>query len=268
MLGLLSWWFIAADRYAVFLYGHLGAGPFDSITVGRYLMAPAVAGGALLLCYAAVNWAGGRIVSGYEPPGWLTPWLVAMPSIVVGVPVVTGVLGGPPLPAWLAFQCAGTTLACTALALAAGRLAARDPVALVWLALRGVALTPVLVLFKSLELPSRLSSVSPFFAVAVSMSSLAGSLVVLVALGVLRPDRGRPLTLALKTFVAGLAVAYLLLPLAHHLFATPTEYRYITASANFLASQPLLQSAILGLAAAIAWIAACLASTIRAAGRL
>jgi len=29
VLGLFYYWFDVADRYAIFLYGHLGATPFD-----------------------------------------------------------------------------------------------------------------------------------------------------------------------------------------------------------------------------------------------
>lgn len=39
VLGLFYHWFAVADRYAVFLYDHLGATPFDAITSSR-LLAP------------------------------------------------------------------------------------------------------------------------------------------------------------------------------------------------------------------------------------
>ena len=245
MLGPLAWWFVMADRSAVFLYGHLGAGPFDSITAGRHVMAPAVAGGALLLVYAAANWVCGRLVPAWQPPGWLASWLVAVPFIVCGVPAITMILGDPPLPASLACQSTAMALAGAALALGPGKSAARDPGALIWLALRGAAVAPVLVLFKALELPARLNSVSPGVALTVALSSLAASLVGLIVLGAASAARGRPVPLAAATYVSGLAVAYLLLPLAHHLLATPPAYRYITASGNFFAAEPILQAAVL-----------------------
>ena len=37
--ALIVYWFGVADRYAVFLYDHLGAGPFDGVTTSRYWMA-------------------------------------------------------------------------------------------------------------------------------------------------------------------------------------------------------------------------------------
>ena len=43
VLGLYGYWFGIADRYAVFLYEHLGATPFDAVTRSRYWMAGLVA---------------------------------------------------------------------------------------------------------------------------------------------------------------------------------------------------------------------------------
>ncbi len=59
VLGLFYYGFGVADRYAVFLYDHLGAGPFHGRTVNRYWMSGLVASGAELVLYAIANWLGG-----------------------------------------------------------------------------------------------------------------------------------------------------------------------------------------------------------------
>lgn len=48
ILGLFYHWFAVADRYAVFLYEHLGATPFDDVTSSRYWMSGLVASGAVV----------------------------------------------------------------------------------------------------------------------------------------------------------------------------------------------------------------------------
>ena len=52
VLGISYYWFAVADRYAIFLYGHLGATPFDEVTSSRYWMGGLVAAGFVLLGYA------------------------------------------------------------------------------------------------------------------------------------------------------------------------------------------------------------------------
>ena len=56
LLGLTYYWFAVADRYAVFLYEHLGATPFDAVTGSRYWMAGLIANGFVLVLYTATMW--------------------------------------------------------------------------------------------------------------------------------------------------------------------------------------------------------------------
>ena len=74
VLGLFYYWFAIADRYAVFLYDHLGATPFDAITSSRYWMAGLVASGAVMVAYTGGCWLLGRIAArrrcDYRPPLW------------------------------------------------------------------------------------------------------------------------------------------------------------------------------------------------------
>ncbi len=57
---------------------------------------------------------------------------------------------------------------------------------------------------------------------------------------------------------AAWSLTYLLLPLVHHLVATPPTYRYISAASNFFAFDPLLQlltfCVAVGLALATVWL--------------
>ena len=51
---------------------------------------------------------------------------------------------------------------------------------------------------------------------------------------------------------AGLSLSYLVLPIVHHLFATPAGYRYITATSDFLAPNLGVQTMAPIMAAAMA----------------
>ena len=67
-----------------------------------------------------------------------------------------------------------------------------------------------------------------------------------------RARRRAPFPSARAICVAGIGWSYLALPLAHYLFGTPNEFKYITAASNFFALNVALQVSILGIAFALA----------------
>jgi hypothetical protein len=255
MLGLYYYWFAVVDRYVVFLYGHLGAEPFDATTTSRYLMAGAVAGGCVLVGYTVAanllalvaQWRG-RV---YAPPPWWKVWRACALPLALGIPLITAMGNEPPLPDVLAVACALTALVGLALALPAAAWAAERPVALLLLAGDGLGLLPVLLLMHAVELPAR-NVISPEVAYGAALFSLLGGVVWLLAMTALRAAVGSPHPRAGRVLLAGLCMAYLGLPLVHHLLFTPAEYRYISASANFLAYSPVLQVAVLATATLLA----------------
>lgn len=188
VLALFYYWFAVADRYAVFLYGHLGATPFDEITSGRYWMAGLVADGMVLAAYMTLNWLLGRLRADYRPPAWTRVWLLAAPLLIVGIPAITMTANQPalPLPLPLAATCTAVTLIGLALALMPGALAARRPLELAWLIADGVGLMPVLLLLRVVELPGRLSAVSVGMAALVAAGSVMASVAWLWLMSVLR----------------------------------------------------------------------------------
>ena len=102
----------------------------------------------------------------------------------------------------------------------------------------GLGLAPVLLLLRVLELPAQGLLAMPF-AVAVAGGSLVAALAWLALMTLLRSWRHRPRHGATPILLAGLTISYLLLPLAHYLFGTPSEYRYITTASNFFPESPL-----------------------------
>lgn len=253
VLGLFYYWFAVADRYTVFLYGHLGALPFDEMTSSRYWMAGLVASGAVLVVYSALNGVLGRVwaARGYSPPAWWRVWVLCVAPLVAGILVITTTFNQPTLPLLNATACATMTLIGLALALPSGAWAAQRPLDLVWLTLDGMGLMPVLLLLRAIELPGR-GLVSVPVAYAVVVTSVVAGVVWLGAVTALRVWRRASSVGAMAVFVAGLCLSYLLMPLVHHLFFTPAGYRYITASTNFFARHSDVQLVALFVAASLA----------------
>ena len=236
VLGLFYYWFDVADRYAIFLYGHLGATPFDEVTSSRYWMSGLVAAGFVMVGYTALNWLMGRGAVlrqlDYSPPAWRRVWLLCAPPLVIGIPVITMTVNWPTLPLSNATACVVAILIGLAVALAPGSLAARRPFDLGWLVLDGMGLMPSLLLLRAIELPGRgLVSARTAY-----LAALGGTLAGAVWLGVmtgLRAWRHKSPPSASTLFVAGLCLSYLLMPLVHHLVFTPWRCRYISTASNF-----------------------------------
>jgi hypothetical protein len=238
VLGLFYYWYAVADRYAIFLYEHLGATPFDKITGSRYWMAGLVACGAVMCLYTITTWLLGQVAAlqhqNYTPPTWWHVWLLSASPLIIGIPTITMTFNQPTLPFPYAIACLVTTLVGLAFALAPGSLAAQRPSDLGWLVLDGLGLMPALLLLRAIELPNR-GLVGVPLAYIVAIGSILGGAVWLGTMTGLRAWRHRSWPTASALFVAGLCLSYLLMPLVHHLFFTPRDYRYISTSSNFFA---------------------------------
>jgi hypothetical protein len=155
VLGLFYDWFVVANRSVIFLYGHLGAAPFDKFTSGRYWMSGLVATGAVLILYTTANWVYGRMVGlrygTYYPPEWWQTWLLCVVPLGLGILTITMTLNWPTLPWPTALACVVATLLSLPLALAPSSLAAQHPAELGWRALYGMGLLPSLLLSRAIE---------------------------------------------------------------------------------------------------------------------
>ncbi len=256
ILGLFYYWFGLANRYAIFLYEHLGATPFDEITSSRYWMSGLVASGAVMIGYAGLNWLLGRLAAmgtlNYRPPAWWQVWLFCAPPLVVGIAIITMSLNWPVLPPLNAVACIVATLTGLALALAPASLAAQRPVDLAWLVFDGFGLMPILLLLRAIELPSRGLFLDARIIYLVALGSPIAGLIWLGIMTGLRAWRHKPWPGAGALFIAGLCLSYLLMPLVHHLLATPAGYRYISTSSNFFAFSLPVQLLVFLVAAGLA----------------
>ncbi len=237
-IGLFYYWFAVADRYKVFLYEHLGAGPFDELTIGRYRMSGLVAAGFVFLFYTGVNWFIGRLAGiryrRYVPPDWWRVWLCSLPAIITALLWIMTTRNWPVLPLLLAVQCILIAVGSLALALPAGRLAAERPQELIWLGLAGAGLVPALLLLRAVELVSAgRMSFAEVWKLALGSTTAGALWTMLIAL--LYAHRQRTHWKWHHPLISGVVLSYLLLPLAHYLLCTPPDIRYITAADNFFA---------------------------------
>lgn len=239
IVALFYRWFAVANRFIIFLYGHLGATYFEEPTTSRYWMAGFVASGVLLVSYTAIHavggawahWRGRRI----SMPGWWRVWVLCAGPLAVMVYRIARYGDIPHLPPLLALACVGSTLAGVALALIPARLAMHAPGEFVWRAVAGLGVTPALLLLRAVELPAA-DLLMPAVAYPLALGSTLAGALGSGTVAWLYVRRHRAAWAWYNILVAALCWSYLLLPLVHHLFFTPAHYRYITTKSNFFAS--------------------------------
>lgn len=262
ILGLFYYWYALADRYAVFLYGHVAspgdpqAQPFDEMTASRYWVCGLVACGAVLILYAAANWMlaqrAHRCGKRFVPSAWWRVWMLSAIPLGIGIPAITMSVNAPTLPPELAMACVVATWAGLAIALLSGEWAAERPKELLWLAADGLGLMPPLLCLRAVELPGRGVSLDMPTAWLWALGSVLSGLLWLTGMSLLRLWRHREMPSAAALFLAGVAWSYVLLPLVHYVLATPPRYRYISAAGNFFAFDPRLQVLVTAIAAGLA----------------
>lgn len=261
ILGLFYYWYGVADRYVVFLYGHVArnipsAQPFDEITSSRYWMAGLVASGAVMVLYSATNWLQRQVATWrrkrFFPSAWWCLWVLTAVPICVGIPAITMTVNAPTLPPVLAAACVVATLLGLAVALWVGQWAGECPLDLIWLLVDGVGLMPALLLLRTLELPGRGVSLSKPLAWLLAIGGLLAGVAWLAVMSVLRIWRCKDTPSASELLLGGLGLSYVLMPLMHYLVATPAAYRYITTASNFFAFDWRFQLLVLLVATGLA----------------
>jgi len=108
-------------------------------------------------------------------------------------------------------------------------------------------------LLRAIEMPGKSGIISVGTAWSIAIGSTIGGLIWLLIMTGLRRWRRKPVPSAGTLLVAGLCWGYLLLPLAHHLLATPSGYHYISAASNFFAFNLGVQALALCVAAILAF---------------
>jgi hypothetical protein len=160
-------------------------------------------------------------------------------------------VNSPRLPLANAMQATAATTIGLALALLPGTAAAARPVRLLWDVADGLWVMLVLVTIAGLQnLPRWLASGGDQW-ITLTTLMLACSIVWLLVVTVLRHVLHAPHSSGSTILATGACVAYLFMPLLHHIAFTD-GYFYITNSNNFFADDYAYQSAALLIAAGLA----------------
>ena len=258
VLGLMVKWFALNNRYVTFLYHHdMGprvpdTRPFSPVTRSRYWMAGFVAAGAVGILVAGASFILGRLSRRYRAPDWWRVWMLCAGPLAIGIPAITMTSNVPTLPLRLASLTAAATLAGLALALLPGRVVAERPLEAAFLGLDGVSLALWLLALPGLEyVPEWIAGGGRLWLlmlVLLPLAGLAGLAILSVlgaALGVARPT-------AWELSLAALIVAYIVLPIVHHVVFTGGLY-YISDMDNFFSRDLGIQALTFAATAALIW---------------
>ncbi|MBN1429962.1 MAG: hypothetical protein JXB07_16455 [Anaerolineae bacterium] len=255
-------WYAVLDRYFIFLYFHdMGPGfdttPFSPITSSRYWMSGLVAAGAVMVPYVIINFVLGRLVKAFRVPVWWRQWSLCAVPLLIALPALVMTVNDPVLPPINAAQVTVVALIGLALAVMPGKLAAEKPLTLVQLAVDGFSLAIMLLfLGRAGNIPEWLAygKMMYVYLVLVVVAGGLGLIMVISMFYVWR--RMQPPGMA-AWLVAGLIIAYLLLPVFHHVFLCsdtfawfdPGYFVYISNSSNFFADNTLVQIGVWGVIA-------------------
>jgi hypothetical protein len=180
-------------------------------------------------------------------------WILCAVPLAMLIPAIVMTVNDPVMPPAIAVQITAVTLVGLALALMPGTVAARRPLALVLWTIDGLALASLLLSLISVERYEHwLAQGRNVFIVLHLGLILAGLGVLLVMTAFYAWRRRAEIPGATACFVAGLDVAYLLLPVVHHLLGSsetgglsgPGYFVYISDVENYFTRSVPLQIVI------------------------
>ena len=244
VLGLFFYWFGKANRYEIFLYGHLDAHPFDNRTVSRYWMAGLVAAGIVSVGYGLLNWLAARGLGifgrKYTPPNWLPVWLYGILPVGAGIVWITVTQNTPVLPLPIALRVAAIAILGLAPALAIGTEMAFPTWRIFGTFIAAGGIVPVVLLLRAIELPAQ-GILSTKQALGMAAGGVIFGIVWLTA-AISVFNRQQIKLHRQEIILFGGYIIYEILPLVHYLFLTPAPYHYITVTDNFFAKSWVIQS--------------------------
>lgn len=243
VIVLFRYFFVTADREIIFLYYHLDWVPWDAVTQSRHWMTSLVVSGVVLIAeffLLSIN----MLQKKDLPPAWFISLLTTIPS-AVAVYYITSQMGESPL-TWE--YTLATTIAIILglnMAIPTAHYLAKKQLKSVLLLPYILALTPLLILLKAVELLEKNSSVTKEQISLILLGVIIVSFCVPLITSLIYHWRKLLSVSPWRIYFVSLSAAYLILPLIHFLFFTPHQARYISTSSNFFANDPLLQIAIL-----------------------
>jgi hypothetical protein len=231
-LAVYLYLFGYADRKVVFLYEHLGFKPFDKITRGRYWMTGFVLSGFLSTLYLLIKliWSSGNIV-------WKNVLRLSIIPLIIGIVLITSLVGQPVLPFGLAVSSAITLPIGLGLGLSVVDDLVANPRSTFLYLLFSLGIIPLLVLFRMVELPAK--GILSWDAFWMYMPLLFIGALAWLFIGYRIFKSQKPSWI--DVLKGALALGYVDLPLLHYLSATPEGIPYVTSADNFFPDHLLLR---------------------------
>jgi hypothetical protein len=246
VIAVYHYWFAIADRNYLFLYEHFGWGPFHHITSGRYWMTGLILSSFITLFYIIYNFTiiPKNLIPGknYQLPLWIHVWLVSQPALIAGIPLIVMNFNTPVIPAGITIICVLVMSVGLALGLYMSDIFLHDVKKFFVLCIDGILLVPPLTLILALELPAKgVLNMTDAIAIVIALGSVIISFIgLLITAYIFKRNKITP-GKSYEILFAGLFIAYLLMPMAHFLFATSQGRPYITSSDNFFPDNNLLK---------------------------
>ena len=248
-------WFVFLDRRLIFLYGHMHHSPFDVFTASRHWMTGLVVSGVILIFYTGANLLIKKFRHSYQLPDWKIVWQYSCLILILPLLALLTFTGKPPMPVLLSLWILVILFIGLKLALYVSNFIVTDFRQSMWLFFDGLALAPILtVIAPSIAYGLRRSSLQGMYILILPLVVIGLGLFWFLIMTILLKRFRQPYPSLVNTFLSGLTMSYLLLPLVHYVGSRPGYVRYITNSENFIPNNFWLQVVALLIAAGMIWI--------------
>lgn len=242
LIALYYFWYIIADRNILFLYWHMGYGPFGAFTIGRYLMSGLVASGFVFWGYLLLFYTIKKLYKTNKLPQWQTVWEYIIVISAIPLFIIIHIMGNPPLPLLLSLGVLVFLYAGIGIVLWSSHKIHANFKKSIWTMLQSITILPlfVLPLYITYYLKKNPENIAGLIIPVVYffIGSLLFSLIINVLLRRFKKTSGT----AQDIFFFAMLFFYILLPLFHYIFLGPTLFSYITDSGNFFAHNLFIQA--------------------------
>lgn len=229
--------------------------PFDLFTTSRHWMTGLVVSGIVLIAYTIVNLFIKRSRRGHQLQDWQIIWKYSCLILALPLLGILTFMGKPSMPVLLSLWIIIILFTGLRLALYTSNFIVTNFRQSIWLFFDGLALAPILtVLSPSIAYGLRRSSLQGIFIIILPLVVIGLGLFWFWIMTILLKRFRQPYPSLVNTFLSGLTMSYLLLPLLHYVGSRPGYVRYITNSENFIPNNFWLQILAFLVATGMIWL--------------
>lgn len=254
-LGIIAayiYWFIFSDRRRTFLYGHLHSNPYDSETMGRYLMTALIASGALFIVYTIINLLIRKIKPNYQLPSWKKVGQLSCLFLILPIFLILIYFGQPALPILIAFATIAILSVAINLTLYLSNYTVDNFRSAIFTFLYGISLVPVLILLPlGIDFGLRKNILATPIIIAI-ITIVFGLLWPLIITFISKKMKQTAPNIK-NVFLSSLMIAYGLGSLLHY-FTSHPNFPYVSSAGNFFSANFFIQMLTFAVAIGILWL--------------